>query len=145
MRLGLPSEEFSKINLPMFQKIQNFLSGNTKTPTQGEVDSGFTESPNGQTQECKMFTIQDHPKPPTKEAMLRVEFMETVNQLKAGQYFDVPYNFEGMGKADVVKCVHNYLGQFRKALPEGKAVHYTMKNCKKERGGYSRIAMYSYE
>ena len=91
-----------------------------------------------------MFKIEDHPKPPTKEAMLRVKFMETISQLEAGQYFDVPYTYEGMGKANVVKCVHNYLGQFRKAIPEGEKVWYTMKNTKQENGGYSRISMHSY-
>jgi len=91
-----------------------------------------------------MFTIENSPKPPTVESILRAEFMETIEELTAGQHFDVPFDYEGMGKAKVVKCVHNYIGQFRKRIPKGKAVHYRMKSCKEEKGGYSRITMYQY-
>ena len=115
-----------------------------KTPTLGEVDSGFTESPDEQPQECYMFTIENNPKPPTVESILRAEFMETIEQLKNGQHFDVPYDYEGLGKTKVVNCINNYVSQFRKTVPEGAAIHYKMKNCKEEKGGYSRITMYQY-
>jgi hypothetical protein len=91
-----------------------------------------------------MFKIEEAPKPPTKESILRAEFMETIEQLKSGQYFDVPYDYEGLGKENVVRCVHNYLGQFRKTVPEGAVVYYRTKNCKEEKGGYSRVTMYEH-
>ena len=91
-----------------------------------------------------MFKIEEAPNPLSKESMLRVEFMETIEQLKHGQHFDVPYDYEGLGKANVLRCVHNYVVQFRKTVPKEAVIYYKVKNCKEEKGGYSRISMYEY-
>ena len=92
-----------------------------------------------------MFKIEETPKAPTGEKLLRLEFMVTIERLKSGQYFDVPYSFEGMGKKRVVSCVFNYLGQYRKTVPEEAAIYYRVNNTKKEKGGYSRISMYEFD
>ena len=62
--------------------------------------------------------------------------------LKVGQHFDVPYDYEGLGKVRVVSCVNNYVSQFR--IGQGKDCPFTYKvtNCKKEKGGYSRVSMH---
>jgi len=128
----------------VWNRIQHFLSENTliQTVGQGNTVYEFTESPKEQTQECNMFKIEDSPKPPSKESLLRIEVMETMTALKAGQHFDVPYDYEGLGKVRVVSCVNNYVSQFR--IGQGKNCPFTYKviNCKKEKGGYSRVSMH---
>ena len=91
-----------------------------------------------------MFKIEETPKVPKGERLLRLEFLATVKLLKAGQYFDVPYDFEGMGKRRVVSCVFNYLNQHRKTVPEKTAIYYQVRNSKKEQDGYSGVTMYEY-
>ena len=128
----------------VWNRIRHFLSENTLIPTVGQDNTvyEFTESPKEQTQECNMFNIEDSPKPPSKESLLRIEVMETITALKVGQHFDVPYDYEGLGKARVVSCVNNYVSQFR--IMQGKDCPFTYKvtNCKKEKGGYSRVSMH---
>ena len=102
----------------------------------------FIESPKEQTQECNMFKIEDSPKPPSKESLLRIEVMETMTALKAGQHFDVPYDYEGLGKVRVVSCVNNYVSQFRIGQGKNCPFIYKVTNCKKEKGGYSRVSMH---
>ena len=89
-----------------------------------------------------MFKIEDSPKPPSKESLLRIEVMETIAALKPGQYFDVPYNYEGLNKVRVVSCVNNYVSQHRIAQGKTCPFIYKVVNCKSKKYGYSRVSMH---